>query len=58
MKDIQMTSLEIAQVTGKQHKHVLDTIRDKLLPQLDKPKFRPINIFSCEESSYLDGRVS
>lgn len=55
MKDIQMTSVEIARLTGKQHKNVLRDIDDKLLPQLDGLKFEPTSIFSCEESTYLDG---
>lgn len=56
MINIQMTSLEIAELTGKKHFHVLRDIRSKLLPHIafrDESKNGGI-LFTVTESTYKD----
>ncbi|AHK11533.1 Rha-like protein [Shewanella sp. phage 1/40] len=52
MIEVEMTSLEIAELTGKKHFHILRDIRDKLIPELDESKNG--FIFSVVETTYYD----
>jgi phage regulator Rha-like protein len=40
--DLTMSTLEIAELTGKEHKHVLRDVRE-MLAKLDRPNFGPIS---------------
>ena len=54
MINIEMTSLEIAEITGKKAKHVNETIRNKLIPALEVGRdFDPSN-FTVKLSTYKD----
>lgn len=54
MINLEMTSLEIAELTGKQHKHVNETIRKKLLPVIEVGRDFDPSIFSIELITYKD----
>lgn len=52
---VEMTSLEIAEVTGKEHFHIMRDYRDKMLPLLTKEDAsKNGGIFKVKEISYLD----
>lgn len=54
MIEVEMTSLEIAKVTGKAHKHINETIRNKLLPAIEIGRDFDPSIFSIKSSTYKD----
>ncbi len=54
MIQLEMTSLEIAELTGKAHKHINETIRKKLLPTLETSRDFDPSIFSVASSTYVD----
>ena len=55
MIKVEMTSLEIAELTGKQHKHINETIRKKLLPMLEVGRDFDPSIFEVKSTTYVDG---
>src|SRR5690625_61994 len=53
--DIEMTSLDIAEITGKQHKHVLADIRkeiEELGDEISQPLFRPSTYTNSRGRNY------
>lgn len=49
-----MTSLDIAQLTGKAHKHVNETIKKKVLPALEVGREFDPSLFLIETGTYKD----
>ena len=54
MIEVEMTSLEIAELTGKKHKHINETIRNKMLPMLEIGRDFDPSIFKVESTTYVD----
>lgn len=52
---VEMTSLEIAELTGKEHKHVNRDIRDKLLPEISESKIG-LSDFKVKTTTYRSSR--
>ena len=54
MIEVEMTSLDIAELTGKKHKHINETIRKKLLPSIEIGRDFDPSIFSVKSGTYTD----
>lgn len=55
MIEVEMTSLEIAKLTGKEHKHINRDIREKLLPEISESKIG-LSDFKVKTATYKNSR--
>ncbi len=54
MIKVEMTSLQIAELTEKKHKHVNETIKKRLLPTLQVGRDFDPSLFKVESTTYKD----